>query len=154
MNISNLLQKRNIVGELKSAGKEEVLKELAGVFATNNGDLVTDPMVKILLEREKLGSTGIGEGIAIPHGKIAGIENIHIGFGRSRTGVEFNALDGKPVYLFFVLLAPEASSGQHLKALAKISRMLMDHQFRADLMKAESVDAIFSVIEEMDHRIV
>ena len=106
--------------------------------------------MKILMEREKLGSTGVGESIAIPHGKIHGLDDLHISFGRSRKGVAFDALDGKPVHLFFLLMAPDHSSGQHLKALAKISRMLKDIDFRKKLMNAKSRDDLYDVIREKD----
>jgi PTS system nitrogen regulatory IIA component len=153
MNISNLLKNNFITVELKASDKLGVLEELSEIFASNNDDVDAETMVRVLLEREKLGSTGIGDGIAIPHGKIGGIENIYIGFGRSKKGVEFDALDGKPVHLLFVLVAPESASGKHLKALAKISRMLMDQRFRSDLMSAATVDDLYKTITEMDHRI-
>ncbi|HQC23908.1 MAG TPA: PTS sugar transporter subunit IIA, partial [Syntrophales bacterium] len=104
----------------------------------------------VLLEREKLGSTGIGDGIAIPHGKLKGLERLVISFGRSRQGVDFDAIDGKPVHIFFLLMAPESSTGQHLKALAKISRMLKDPGFRSDLMAAENAEEIYRKIAEKD----
>jgi PTS system nitrogen regulatory IIA component len=107
-------------------------------------------MVEVLLEREKLGSTGIGDGIAIPHGKLAGLDNLIISFGRSREGVGFDSLDGNPVYIFFLLMAPENSAGQHLKALAKISRMLKDRDFRKGLTEAESSEEMYNLIIEKD----
>ena len=104
----------------------------------------------MLLEREKLGSTGIGDGIAIPHGKLKGLDRLVISFGRSRQGIDFDAIDGKPVHIFFLLMAPESSTGQHLKALAKISRMLKDPDFRSDLMAAKSAEEIYRKIAEKD----
>ncbi|HRR41741.1 MAG TPA: PTS sugar transporter subunit IIA [Syntrophales bacterium] len=154
MNISGMIAKKYILEDLKSSRKQDVLSELTAVFGLDNDLEGNNQTVKVLLEREKLGSTGIGEGIAIPHGKVPGIEKIYIGFGRSKTGVDFNSLDGRPVHLFFVLLAPENSSSTHLKALAKLSRMLMDQPFREDLMKAESTDVIYSAIVDMDRRVI
>jgi len=107
-------------------------------------------MVDVLMEREKLGSTGIGDGIAIPHGKLKGLDNLLLSFGRSREGVDFESIDGKPVHLFFLLMAPESSTGQHLKALAKISRMLKDERFRSELMSARSAEDLFKTIAEKD----
>ncbi|MBP9020998.1 MAG: PTS sugar transporter subunit IIA [Syntrophobacterales bacterium] len=154
MNISGMIAKKYIIEDLKSRRKNDALKELTAVFGLDNAPEGNNQTVKVLLEREKLGSTGIGEGIAIPHGKVSGIEKIYIGFGRSKAGVDFNALDGRPVHLFFVLLAPENSSSTHLKALAKLSRMLMDQPFREHLMKAGSADAIYSAIVDMDQRVI
>jgi PTS system nitrogen regulatory IIA component len=107
-------------------------------------------MVDVLLDREKLGSTGIGDGIAIPHGKLKGLESLVISFGRSRGGIDFESIDGKPVHIFFLLMAPESSTGQHLKALAKISRMLKDPEFRSDLMSAKNTEEIYRKIAEKD----
>ena len=150
MNIRELIQQNYIVGDLKSRTKREVLLELARLFADDMPGIETDTMVEVLLEREKLGSTGIGEGIAIPHGKITGLDRLVVSFGRSLEGVDFDALDGKPVTIFFLLLAPENSAGKHLKALAKISRMLKDGEFRKEIMAADSTQKIFSLIVEKD----
>jgi PTS system nitrogen regulatory IIA component len=107
-------------------------------------------MVKTLLDREKLGSTGIGDGIAIPHGKLADLDELIVSFGRSRQGVEFDSMDGKPANLFFLLLAPENTTGLHLKALAKISKMLKDSAFRKKLIEAKSKDELYVIIADKD----
>lgn len=148
MNITDMLKKEFIIEELKSKTKREVLFELSEVFSQGNYNVDSDSMVKVLLEREKLGSTGIGDGIAIPHGKLSGLENLVVSFGRSKEGIEFDSLDGKPVHIFFLLMAPENSAGQHLKALAKISRMLKEETFRNDLMKMQTSDEIYSLIDQ------
>lgn len=153
MNIRDMVKREFIITDLKATGKRDVLEELVQVFKDLNGGMDPDTMVRVLLEREKLGSTGIGDGIAIPHGKLAGIEQILIGFGRSRTGVDFNSLDGLPVNLFFLLMAPDSSSAQYLKALAKISRMLKDPDMRRDLLEAESAEELYRIIETMDQKI-
>ena len=150
MNITDLLKKEFVVKELKSKTKKEVLFELSEVFLRGDLNIDCDTMVEVLLEREKLGSTGIGDGIAIPHGKMAGLENLIVSFGRSKDGIDFDSLDGKPVHLFFLLMAPENTAGQHLKALAKISRMLKEESFRKDLMKGETSDDIYNVIDTKD----
>lgn len=150
MDIKELIAKEYIIEDLKSKTKREVLVELAEVFKKGNIEADYDSMVEVLLEREKLGSTGIGDGIAIPHGKLAGLENLIISFGRSREGVGFDSLDGNPVYIFFLLMAPENSAGQHLKALAKISRMLKDKDFRKGLIEAESPEKMYNLIIEKD----
>lgn len=150
MNITDLLQKEFIIEELKSKSKKEVLYELSEAFLRGNSTIDCDAMVEVLLEREKLGSTGIGDGIAIPHGKLPGLENLIVSFGRSKTGIDFDSLDGKPVHIFFLLMAPENSAGQHLKALAKISRMLKEEEFRKNLMDMATPDDIYHIIEDKD----
>ncbi|MBU2262560.1 MAG: PTS sugar transporter subunit IIA [Proteobacteria bacterium] len=150
MKITEILKKEFILEELKATSKREVLVELAGAFAKGKLEFDSDAMLHVLLEREKLGSTGIGDGIAIPHGKLAGLEEMVVAFGRSREGVDFEAMDGKPAHLFFLLMAPENSVGQHLKALAKISRMLKDEAFRKKLLAAKECDELFQVLAEKD----
>ncbi len=153
MRITEILKKEYVLGDLQAKNKRDALAELAGVFA--KGGIKSDPeaMVSVLLEREKLGSTGIGEGIAIPHGKIKGLDGMVIAFGRSREGIEFDAMDSKPVHLFFLLMAPDQSAGQHLKALAKISRMLKDAAFRKALLEVPTHEDLFRVIAEKDDEV-
>ncbi len=150
MKIVDMLKKEFIAMALHSGGKADVLSELASLFASGNVQYDHAAMVTCLLEREKLGTTGIGEGIAIPHGKMADLEEMYIAFGKSDAGIPFDAMDGKPVNLFFLLVAPEHSTGQHLKTLAKLSRMLKDVQFRNNLMKAGTADELYRIISEKD----
>jgi PTS system nitrogen regulatory IIA component len=150
MNIVDMLKKEFIIEDLKAKNKRDVLAELSNIFLQTYKDLDTAAVLGALLEREKLGSTCIGEGIAIPHGKLAGLGDLIAAFGRSGEGVEFNSLDGKPVHIFFLLMAPENSAGQHLKALAKISRMLRDADFRRQLMDSKSRDDLFNAIKQKD----
>jgi len=150
MKIMDILKKEFILEELKAKSKREVLVELATVFARGKIKFDPETMLHVLLEREKLGSTGIGDGIAIPHGKLAGLDEMVIAFGRSREGVDFEAMDGKPAHLFFLLMAPENSAGQHLKALAKISRMLKDAVFRKYLLAAKTHDDLYQALVEKD----
>jgi nitrogen PTS system EIIA component len=150
MKISASLDQKSIIGELKSKTKEEVLAELSSVFPRKSFARHQDDIVKVLMEREKLGSTGIGDGIAIPHGKIPDIDNLLLSFGRSKKGIDFDALDGKPVHLFFLLIAPEHTPCQHLKVLAKISKMLQDRVFRNRLLEAASQDDLYNIIAERD----
>jgi PTS system nitrogen regulatory IIA component len=102
------------------------------------------------MDRERLGSTGIGGGIGIPHGKIKDLESLVLGFGRSRKGVDFEAIDGKPTHIFFILITPENSTGLHLKLLARISRILKNDQFKERLQNAADRDEIFDIIKEED----
>lgn len=124
--------------------------ELSAIFLQSSVKFDHESVVNVLLEREKLGSTGIGDGIAIPHGKHSGLDDLMISFGRSPEGIDFDAMDGKPVHIFFLLMAPEKSTGQHLKVLAKISRMLKDGKFREDLMMAMTKDDLYRIIAQRD----
>jgi nitrogen PTS system EIIA component len=146
MKIMEMFRPEFAIEELKATTKRDVLAELIAVIAHANESFDPDATLRVFLEREQLGSTGIGDGIAIPHGKLAGIDGMVLAFGRSHNGVEFAALDGKPVHLFFLLAAPEHSAGQHLKALAKISRMLKDGLFRKNLMEAKVRDDLVRII--------
>jgi PTS system nitrogen regulatory IIA component len=111
-----------------------------------------DELLSVLIDREELQSTGIGEGVAIPHGKMAGLDRLMATFARSDDGVDFASIDGKPTQLYFMLVVPEHSGGQHLKALARISRFFRDPSFRGKLMDATSTEAIFRAIEEEDEK--
>ncbi len=150
MQITGMLKKDYIIEELQATSKRAVLAELSEILRRDTEGLPPGAMVDVLLEREKLGSTGIGDGIAIPHGKLKNLDRLMISFGRSRQGIDFDAIDGRPVHLFFLLMAPESSTGQHLKALAKISRMLKDPEFRNGLMAATSAEEIYRKIAEKD----
>ena len=150
MKILEILDRRFIVPNLTSRGKEGVLRELVRAIAQAEKQVDEERMVEILLERENLGSTGIGEGVAIPHGKSKAVTKLLASFGRSVPGMDFQSLDGKPTHLFFLLVAPEDSAGIHLKALARISRLMKDASFRKRLMEAETGDEIYAVFAEGD----
>ncbi len=123
MKILDILDKRSILPEIASRIKEGVLRKMVHSLAQVEEHLHEDRLMEILLERESLGSTAIGDGVAIPHGKSKGVNKILAFFGRSQPGIDFQCLDGKPTHLFFLLTAPENSAGMHLKALAQISRL-------------------------------
>lgn len=150
MKILDLLDRSCILPKLKAGTKQEVLEELAAALVPGPDGLKLKTVVEVLLDRERLGSTGIGDNIAIPHGKLDHLSRLRLAFGRSLKGVDFDSLDGKPTHLFFLLLAPINSAGLHLKALAKISRMLMSQSFRESLMKAASVEQIYQLLAERD----
>ena len=150
MKITEMLKREFVLEQLKAGNKQDALAELAGVFAQGRINVDSEAMLRVLLDRERLGSTGIGDGIAIPHGKLPGLEEMVVSFGRSREGIAFEAMDGKPVHLFFLLMAPENSAGLHLKALAKISRMLKDANFRKNLLEAKMQEDLFRIIAEKD----
>ena len=150
MKITDMMKKEYIIDDLQATSKKDVLGELSGVFQRGGIGIDREAVTSILLEREKLGSTGIGDGIAIPHGKLAGLNDLIISFGRSREGIDFDAMDSKRVHLFFLLIAPENSASHYLKTLAKLSRMLKDGAFRKKLMTARTIDEIYEVVSEKD----
>ncbi|HDM77840.1 MAG TPA: PTS sugar transporter subunit IIA [Deltaproteobacteria bacterium] len=150
MKILDILPKEAIVPELKARTKREVLEELSDALIGIQKYLKRDELVEVLMERERLGSTGIGEGVAIPHGKLKDIDQLLISFGRSTEGIDFDSMDGKPAHLFFLLVAPENSAGIHLRALAKISRLLRSVDLRQKLFNASSRDEIFEIISQED----
>jgi len=152
MKILDILGKGLIIPQLVSKSKEGVLRELVHVISQSEKQVNEDRMLETLLERESLGSTGIGEGVAIPHGKSREVKKILASFGRSASGLDFQSLDGKPAHLFFLLIAPENSAGMHLKALAQISRLMKDQTFRRRLMEAKSAEEIYSIFSEGDEK--
>ncbi len=154
MKILDFLNEKAISTDLKSQDKKGVIQELAGLLI-NAGELkprMKNEVVKVLLNREALGSTGIGQGVAIPHGKCEQVKELVAAFGISKKGVDFDSLDGETAYIFFLLLAPIESSGPHLKALARISKLLKDKYFRDSLKKAENEKTLFRIIKEEDQR--
>jgi PTS system nitrogen regulatory IIA component len=152
MRIQDIIPPEAVVDGLLAETKEEVLRELSEAVCRRLPALSPVRLTAILMDREGLGSTGIGEGVAIPHGKIPGIDRLVAVFGRSRGGVQFASLDGKPARLFFLILAPENSAGMHLKALARISRLLKDQRFRERLLAAEGAEELSQVLREEDER--
>lgn len=151
MKISELLDPAAIVVDLQAKDKSTALAELTDALIASEAALNRDDVLAVLREREKLGSTGIGDGVAIPHGKLAGIGDLKLVFGRSRGGVDFESMDGQPAYLFFLLIAPEESVGVHLKTLARISKLLKDSLIRKKLMDAESQQDIYQVIVDEEN---
>ena len=150
MKIAEFLREDLILPELRSTDKASVLREICEAIAQSNPQLSANRLSEVLLDREKLGSTGVGDGIAIPHGKLAGLQGLLAAFGRSRAGIDFQAIDGKPTYLFFVLFAPENSAGIHLKALARISRLFKDPDFRTRIMQAKDAGEMYRVLADED----
>jgi nitrogen PTS system EIIA component len=148
MKITEFLSKDCIKIGLKSKTKKEVLEELVDVLAAAGKVSEKKKVLQVLLEREELGSTGIGQGVAIPHGKTDVVENLIAAFGLSREGCQFDTLDGDPVHIFFMLLAPYNASGIHLKSLAKISGLLKDKYFRKALINCQTPDEVINIISE------
>ena len=149
MRISQLLNKSSIIADLNARDKKGIIDELA-LAVSKTTKAPAKEIAIVLMEREQLGSTGIGGGIAIPHGKLDSVKSIIVGFGLSREGIEYESLDNKPVHIFFLLLTPENSTGGHLKVLAQISKLLKMDQFKKDLIAAQSVDDIYDTIMDQD----
>ncbi|MCK5219458.1 PTS sugar transporter subunit IIA [bacterium] len=148
MRIMDFLSEKNIVVNMKARNKIEVIEELSSLLVGSGHVADKKKIVQILLDREELGSTGIGQGIAIPHGKAETVKELTAAFGLSKAGVSFEALDGEPVYIFFLLVAPEGTAGAHLKALARISGLLKDKYIRKKLMSAQNTTEVVKVIQE------
>lgn len=153
MRIFDFLQYESIIQSLEASSKEEVLMELVEPVARANPSLNKAGLIRTLIERENLGSTGIGGGVAIPHGKFEGLHHLTASFGRSVDGVDFSSMDNRPAHLFFLLVAPKNSAGEHLKALARISRLFKDPLLKNSLRHAQSADEIFAVLKEYDERL-
>ena len=151
MKILEVLDKEAILVELKSDDKKGVLEELVTPAARIAG-VNHEEVMRVLLDREQLGSTGIGGGIGIPHGKLKGLKSLVLGFGLSRKGVDFESMDGKPTHIFFLLVTPENSTGLHLKLLARISKILKNDLLKEKLLGATDSDEILSIIKEEDDR--
>ena len=152
MRISDFLSKEAISVDLQATDKKGIIAELVDLLisAKKIDERDRAKLIHSLLERESLGSTGVGHGIGIPHGKLEGVRELMAAFGISQRGIDFQSLDGDPVYLFFLLVAPQDSAGPHLKALARISRLLKDKFFRNHLRKASSPEEVLETIHKED----
>lgn len=153
MKIADTLSKELILPDLASHDKVDCLMEFAQAVTKAYPDLKKDDIAHTLLEREKLGSTGIQDGVAIPHGKMKQLSKIVMLFGRSPDGLDFQAYDSKPTRLFFVLLAPEDATTEHLKLLARLSRLLKNPALRERLLKAEDTLGIYKILCEEDEKL-
>jgi PTS system nitrogen regulatory IIA component len=149
MKILDVLNTEAINVNLKARDKKGILDELVAPVAEKAG-AGQEKLVKVLMERERLGSTGIGGGIGIPHGKLKNLDALILGFGLSRQGVDFESMDGRPTHIFFLLLTPESSAGMHLKLLARISRLLKNDGLKERLMQAQTAQDVIDVIQEED----
>jgi PTS system nitrogen regulatory IIA component len=149
MKLADFVREELVLADIKAPQKDEVVEELAALVA---GRAALDPVAvaRILKERELLASTAIGDGVAIPHGKLGTVTQLVACLARSIAGVDFASHDGRPTHLFFVLVAPENSTGVHLKALARISRLFKDPGFRARLMAAADAREMYEALVEED----
>ncbi len=150
--VKDLLQDDLIIEELGATDKMGVLREFARFLKRAGRVQKEEELVRVLAERESLGSTGIGNGVAIPHGKLRGIPEMVIAFGRSSRGVDYQSLDAQPVFLFFLLVTPDDKPGDHLKALARISRILKNPALREGLRRASERKELQKLIYEEDSK--
>jgi PTS system nitrogen regulatory IIA component len=142
------LNKQCIILELAATGKEAVLNELAEAVHDKCPRLDLQSLAGILAERELLGSTGIGNGVAIPHGKVSGLNKLLLCFGRSSAGISFDAVDNRPVHIFVMILSPRDSPGKYLQTLARVSRLLKDPVTRNKFIQAADKEAILSLFNQ------
>ncbi len=149
MRMQDFLKREAIIDDLQARTKEGILEELVVPVAQIAG-VDQQELVRVLMERERIGTTGIGSGIGIPHGKLKNLESLVLGFGLSRAGVDFESIDKKATHIFFILISPENETGLHLKVLARISRILKNDPFRQSLMNAADGDEIYDIIMEED----
>jgi PTS system nitrogen regulatory IIA component len=152
LKITDFLSPKGVLSSLKSTEKTGALEEMTQCLVACEPSLEGQKVLRVLVEREKISTTAIGEGVAIPHGKLPDVNRVVGIFARSLEGVDFHSLDGEPTHLFFVLVAPEDAAADHLKALARISRLLKDSGFRKQLMRGKSSQEIFDIIAAEDQK--
>lgn len=148
----DLIREDFIVADLRARRRADVIRELGSFLAKHHAGLSEKEVIRALAERERLGSTAVGEGLAIPHAKLDSVRDLVACFGRSRRGIDFGSPDDEPTHFFFVLIAPEGAPGDHLKALARISRLFRNAAFRARLMAAETAREMHELIAAEDGR--
>ncbi|HEU0071241.1 MAG TPA: PTS IIA-like nitrogen regulatory protein PtsN [Alphaproteobacteria bacterium] len=147
MEIIDLITPKSVIANLRVTSKKQALQELAR-FAANLTGEQERAIFDVLLERERLGTTGVGAGVAIPHGKLPGLKRLHGVFARLETPIDFESVDEQPVDLIFLLLAPESAGADHLKALARVSRLLRDREMCEKLRGSDTVDAIYALLSD------
>jgi PTS system nitrogen regulatory IIA component len=150
--ITDFLGADSIISQLAGRDKTSAIEEMATLLALRHRELDEKEVLAVFLERERISTTAIGEGVAIPHGKLPNVDRVRSVFARSLQGVDFASLDGAPTHLFFALIAPQNAAADHLKALARISRLLKDEGFRRRLMEAEGAQEIYTLITEEDEK--
>ena len=152
MKILDYLREEWIVADIQGTDKPSVLREISSLLVKPCQVASSEELLRILLEREKLESTGIGEGVAIPHGRLKKLKTFFVAFGRSLQGVDFDSIDGKPSHVFFLVMAPENSAVNNLKLLGRIVTLLKDASFKRRLMEAHSQKELFESISEEDEK--
>jgi PTS system nitrogen regulatory IIA component len=152
MKLTDILIREACQIDMQAQTKKEALRELSTALCEDAKTLAANELLDLLLEREKLGTTAMGDGIAIPHARVESLDRVLASFGRSRQGVDFDSVDGKPTHLFFLLVAPGREGSAHLLTLARLSRLLSKEEFRARLLDVDSIDDLFRAFEEAEAR--
>ena len=152
MKLTDILIRDACVIDMQAKTKKEALHELSGALANEVAEIEGEQLLDMLIERETLGTTAMGDGIAIPHARIESLDRLLASFGRSRHGVDFDSVDGKRTHLFFLLVAPGTEGSAHLLTLARLSRFLTQSDFRAKLLEVEAIDDLFVAVEEEESR--
>lgn len=148
MKVSEILSKEFIIAELNSIDKESAINELIDLFKNDSRVDDIEKVRQAILDREKIMSTGVGKGFAIPHGKTDSVKEIIAAFGRKKDGIEYDALDGNPVNLIFLLVGRDTMISAHIKLLSRVSRMMNKDDFRLRLLNAETSEEIMNVFLE------
>lgn len=146
------LEEQCVILEMQATSKDEALQELVEAVHSQCADLDPAALLTVLQEREEVGSTGVGNGIAIPHGKVPGLGRFLLGFGRSSRGVNFESVDNRPVHLFILILSPTGKAGEYLQTLARISRLLTGKDNRKRLLAAREKQDILAILNAADTR--
>ena len=150
MLLTDLLTPERIKIPLVASEKDALLRELVELVGDGGNGADPEQILAAVREREEVLSTGIGNGVAIPHGKTSSVDRLMLAAGVARDGVDFEALDGKPVQLFFLLVGPESAAGDHVKALSRISRLLQRDTFRTRLASATHADEFYAIVSEAE----
>ncbi len=153
MKLVDVLVREACVLDMAARTRKEVLRELADALSLHTSEIAAAELLDLLMEREKLGSTAMADGIAIPHARFDSLDRIVLGFGRSPEGVAFESIDGLPTHLFFLLVAPKKEGSAHLLTLARLSRVLSDERFRQRLLELEDVDDLVRAVEEEESKL-
>jgi nitrogen PTS system EIIA component len=151
--ITDFLDPRGVAAEFDATGQRDALARLAALVAAAEPGIEPGPLLDALLARERVGTTAVGEGVAIPHARLSGLARVAGAFARSRHGVDFGAPDGGRCRLFFVLVAPEAAAGDHLRALSRIARVMRDAGTRRRLLDAPDAGALYAILAEEDAKL-
>ncbi len=152
MKLTDILIRDACLADMQARTKKDALREMSEALQGSVEGLSSGVLLQELLEREKLGTTAMGDGIAIPHAKLESLDRLLASFALSRGGIDFESVDGKPTHLFFMLVAPGKEGSAHLLTLARLSRLLMGEEFRARLREIQSTDELFRAFEEEESR--
>jgi len=153
MNIRDILNKNRILTEFKSTSKEDIINEMIDSLKEDESVINLEKVRQVVIEREKIMSTGIGNGFAIPHGKTDGVKEIVAVFGKLKEPIDFDSVDGKPVNMIFLMVGREDAVGEHIKMLSRISRIMNKEEVHNKLLQAETADEILEIFEQEERNL-